>query len=109
MSLRGSHGRRDPPARGARLPGAEPDEGIYALRHGPVPGALVRHDGRRADRRRAAARRRRRRPLPDSRADQARHRRRDGRRARTVERFSARRISELTCTPTLPHTNGALP
>ena len=58
LPLRGGDGQAGARHGGAGLRGAEPDEGLPALRHGAVPGPAVRPHRHRADRRGSAARRR---------------------------------------------------
>ena len=55
LPLRGSDGAAGARHGATRLRGAQPDEGLPALRHGAVPGPAVRAHRHRADRRRSAA------------------------------------------------------
>ena len=56
VPLRGSAGGDDRATRARRMRGSQPDEGVHALRHGPVPGALLRAHRDRAHRARDRAR-----------------------------------------------------
>ena len=97
LPLRGGERRSRSPTASARLPGTEPDEELSALRHGPMPGPLVRIDCHRADCARAGVSPARGRLLPAALPDQADHARRAGV-AAANRRFTAGRCASAEIT-----------